>query len=508
MFVLHEITRLDLIALAICAALVCYALYTKVKHIQRTSEHGLLPPGPPGHWLYGNTTPRPYAHRQFHEWTKEYGPVFTLRQGRKILIIVGRYQAAVDILEKEGANTADRPRSIAAGETLSGGMRILLTGVGERLKKLRRALHSQLQLKVVDTYEPIQMANAKNMLLDILQDPSHHQAHAKRYAASVIMSMAYGKTTPTSYSDPEVRSINKFTMRVGATIQPGKWMVDVFPLLRYVPGYFRTLKEWHKEELALYTSQVETVRKQLVSESGQARPSFAKYLLERQAEYDLRDNELAYLAGSMFGAGSDTSASAISVAIMAAATHSDAQKKVQEELDSVVGRDRLPNFGDMDVLPYTMAFVLETFRWRPITPGGFMHKATQDIFWKEYCIPEGAAIIGNHWAIARDPAVYPDPESFKPQRWIREDGKVKEDMKNYHAFGFGRRVCPGQHVAVRSVFINTALILWAFGLSGDPSNPIDTLAFTDTANAHPLPYHVKFSPRVDRLRDLIEEDIE
>ena len=78
------------------------------------------------------------GYRKFEEWTKEYGPVFTLRQGSQTIIVIGRLQAAMDIMEKEGTNTFDRPRSIAAGETLSGGMRLLLTPAGERFKKMRR----------------------------------------------------------------------------------------------------------------------------------------------------------------------------------------------------------------------------------------------------------------------------------------------------------------------------------------------------------------------------------
>lgn len=70
--------------------------------------------------------------------TKEYGPVFSLRQGTRVFIIIGRYQAAMDIMEKQGASLADRPRSIAVGEILSGGMRILVEGAGDRLRRLRR----------------------------------------------------------------------------------------------------------------------------------------------------------------------------------------------------------------------------------------------------------------------------------------------------------------------------------------------------------------------------------
>jgi len=78
------------------------------------------------------------AYRHFEKWTQEYGPVFSLRQGFTTTIVVGRLQAANEIMEKEGAALVDRPHNISAGETLSGGMRVLLTPAGDRFKKMRR----------------------------------------------------------------------------------------------------------------------------------------------------------------------------------------------------------------------------------------------------------------------------------------------------------------------------------------------------------------------------------
>jgi cytochrome P450 len=79
----------------------------------------------------------------------------------------------------------------------------------------------------------------------------------------------------------------------------------------------------------------------IFKESGQEiSQSFGKYLLERQKDLELSDNETAYLAGSMFGAGSDTTASAISVSVMAAACYPKAHAKVREELDNVIGKER------------------------------------------------------------------------------------------------------------------------------------------------------------------------
>ncbi|KAG6875606.1 hypothetical protein C0993_008334, partial [Termitomyces sp. T159_Od127] len=125
--------------------------------------------------------------------------------------------------------------------------------------------------------------------------------------------------------------------------------------------------------------------------------SFAKYLIERQESLSVSDDETAYLAGALFGAGSDTTASAISVGVLAAACYPAAARKVQEEIDLVVGRERPPTPADYEGgrMPQLQAFVHESFRWRPVTAGGFAHKATRPIVYGEYVITNGATVIRN-----------------------------------------------------------------------------------------------------------------
>ncbi|KAG1895682.1 cytochrome P450 [Suillus fuscotomentosus] len=438
--------------------------------------------------------PKSYAPVQFARWTEQYGPVFSLKQGHRISVIIGRHQAAVDIMEKEGANLADCPRSIAAHETLTDGLGLLLEGSGERFRRLRRVLHAGLQPEVAETYEPIQTRHSKNLVLNILNDPKNHQGHTMRYSASVVMSFTYGKITPTSYTDLEVVAVNKTLARFHQAIRPGAYLVDTYPILRFVPGYLSQLKAWQKEEHALYHRQLDAVRRQM--REGTTRPSFARFILEHQKQYQLEDKDLGYVAGPMFAAGSDTTSSAITIMMMAAATHTDAQARVQEEFDNIVGRTRVPTFDDQEMLPQVTAFMLESLRWRPVSLGGFAHRATKDIIWKNYLIPAGTTVIGNHWAIANDPEIFPEPHTFNPQRWIDDAGRVRGDLR-FFTFGFGRRVCPGQHVANRSVFITTALILWAFRLSENPAAKIDTLAFSDSANIRAAPFEICLEKRIN-----------
>ena len=93
----------------------------------------------------------------------------------------------------------------------------------------------------------------------------------------------------------------------------------------------------------------------------------------------MSDNEAAYLAGGMFGAGSDTTASGISLSVLAATCYPQELERVREELERVVGMERPPTLMDEDELPQTMAWVLETFRWRPVTAGGLIHKSTNPV---------------------------------------------------------------------------------------------------------------------------------
>ncbi|KAH9842975.1 cytochrome P450 [Rhodofomes roseus] len=464
-----------------------------------------LPPGPPGHWLFGNAPPPPYAYRYYADLTEKYGPVVSLRYGKRIICIVGRYQAATDILIKHSGETMDRPRLIAAFEILSGGLRVVLTPAGDRIKRYRKALHAFLAKDVAENYKPMQTRNAMTYVWDCFTRPEEHMDHSKRYAASIVITLTYGKTTPTSYSDPEVQNINRVARHFGAALRPGAHFVDTYPFLKYIPGYLKHLYRYHEEELVFFHEMIAGVKAKL--SRGEASESFVAYLLKEQQNLRVSDNELAYLAGAMFAAGSDTTASALSVVTMAAALHPEAQARVQAQLDKVVGRDRAPTFEDEDMLPEVTAFFMETARWRPQFASGFAHRATKDIIWKDYVIPAGAEVIGAHWAIARDPDVYPDPERFDPQRWLDEDGQLRKDMR-YFRFGFGRRVCVGEHLADNSVFINTALMLWAFNITEDPARSIDPDALTDEANVFPQPYAANFTPRVDRLEELLRRDDE
>ncbi|KAG1797387.1 cytochrome P450 [Suillus plorans] len=463
-----------------------------------------LPPGPSARWFWSNALPAVNICHALTDMVREYGPIVSFRQGSQVIIVIGSIEAAIDIMEKEGALLVDRPRSIAAGEMLSNGMRVVLARYGDRLRRLRKAVHTHLQPKAAETYQDMQREHAMGFILDMLNDPKNHQKHAHRYAVSVILQVAYGKSAPTANTDPEIVRIRRITERFQVAIRPGAYLVDRVPLLRYLPGYGKQLYEWHTEELEFYRHQLSRVKSEV--DQNIAGSSFTKTLLENAEGHQLSTDEMSYLAGTLFAAGSDTAsrtAVGITAIIMAAACHPLAQAKVHEELDMVIGSDRAPTFQDSSSLPQLHAFLLEALRWRPIVRIGFPHRATKDIFWQGYCIPEGATVYGCHWTLSRDPIAFPDPDDFNPQRWLDSEGRLKDDMK-FIVYGFGRRVCPGMHLANHSLYINLALLLWSFRIAQRPGAPINTHAFSDAVIAHAAPFEIDVIPRmkVAKLKEM------
>lgn len=153
--------------------------------------------------------------------------------------------------------------------------------------------------------------------------------------------------------------------------------------------------------------------------------------------------------------------------LLAIVLHPQWLTKLQTEVDSVCGPTRLPTLDDMPHLPLVRAVIKEVLRWRPVTAGGVPHYSIRDDVYNGIFIPAGTNVHANQWAIHREAALYPDPETFKPERWLdpsyptyREPLTTYPNMHNYSAFGFGRRICPGRNIAERSLYLQVARVAW------------------------------------------------
>jgi len=167
------------------------------------------------------------------------------------------------------------------------------------------------------------------------------------------------------------------------------------------------------------------------------------------------------------------------------------QHRVQAEIDSVVGRRRLPNFEDRASLPYVDAVLRETMRWHPVLPL-VGHATSEDDIYRGYYIPQGSVIMANLWAMSHNEEKYPNPNMFIPERFLREDGTLNDDNIPW-VFGFGRRICPGRHVANVTLWSAMVCILALFKIKKTEGS--EDGKWTTGMTSHPLPFPCRFVPR-------------
>lgn len=233
-------------------------------------------------------------------------------------------------------------------------------------------------------------------------------------------------------------------------------------------------------------------------------PSFVKHFVLEQGKFGLSDDEGAYVLGTLFEAGSGTTAAAMMSFCLAMTLYPEWQNLAHKEID-VCGQ-QMPAFRDIPPLPMVRAVVKEVLRWRPVTAGGVPHQLTRDDTYNGAFLPAGSAAHANQWAIHREPALYPDPERYNPKHWLLPEFPTYKELlsqfpnlQNFSSFGFGRRICPGQNTTERSLHILTVTILWAgrFSKKKDASGcEINVLDYDYMSgfNTQPNPFHSTIKP--------------
>ncbi|THU76037.1 cytochrome P450, partial [Dendrothele bispora CBS 962.96] len=205
-------------------------------------------PGPRRLPILGNvfqmTLDRPW--HLFHQWSKEYGPLTYLNIIGKPIIVINTAKAANDLLVRRASNYTDRPRNIIASKYISGGMNFSISS-GERWKKMRRVSEVQLGLKSLVPYQDLQTDQAIILAYEILTDPKNRAKHILRATASVILSLLYDQAPLKSLNDSSVNLMDEYLHKATRAAQPGNNLVEIFPVLEYIPAYF---SKWKRESTA------------------------------------------------------------------------------------------------------------------------------------------------------------------------------------------------------------------------------------------------------------------
>ncbi|RAL13463.1 cytochrome P450 [Aspergillus homomorphus CBS 101889] len=517
---------------ALIAVLLILAGYLATTLTSR-KKHPPLPPGPPRKPIIGNLNdlPRP-GQKDWLHWLKHkelYGPISSLSVFGQTIIILNEARHAVDLLEKRSAIHSSRPQQNFA--EMSGWDNVLGSVKStERLRETRKNLHREIgSNKSVARFNDVQTAEVGRFLVRVLASPGNLIQHIRKEAGAIILKMGYGYTVEPHARDPLVDLADRALEDFSVAMLPATYAVDFIPILRYLPAWFpgagfvRTARQYKKTVTAFSDLPYAFVRKQM--REGRFAPSFLSNLLEDQPELE-RGSEaevtVKWSAASLYAGGADTTVSSIATFFQAMALFPDVQRKAQAELDSLLGpATRLPTFDDRENLPYINALVKEVFRWHPVVPLDLSHVSVQDDVYEGYWIPKGASILANIWAFTHDPATYPDPDAFRPERFLPTSaaaaaatggaaGETGSEQRDPHflIFGFGRRVCPGRNLADANVFLTIAQALTVFRIRAPEQQSVGKEwkpVFLPGVISHPVPAGLRIEPRSERHRELVRE---
>ncbi|XP_072406275.1 cytochrome P450 2K1-like [Chiloscyllium punctatum] len=169
----------------------------------------------------------------------------------------------------------------------------------------------------------------------------------------------------------------------------------------------------------------------------------------------------------LFGAGTETTSTTVCWGLLLMMKYPDIQRKVQEEIDQVIGAGRAPVTEDRKRMPYTDAVIHEIQRFANIVPINLPHSTTEDTHVKGHFIPKGTYVITVLTSVLRDKTQWKTPKEFNPAHFLDADGNfVKRDA--FMPFSAGRRVCAGEALAKVELFLFFTTLLQKFHFQAPP----------------------------------------
>ncbi|KAG7089977.1 hypothetical protein E1B28_011601 [Marasmius oreades] len=372
---------------------------------RKPSKH-VYPPGPKPLPVLGNirdfTIKEPWLTAT--EWGRKYGDICYLHVLNWNVVFLNSLQAADDLLEKRGAIYSDRPTLQMSGELCGVEKIVALAKYDDGFKRQRRYVLQTLGPRIIPTYHSMIEHETAPLLRALVDSPSEYLGHVRKYAGGLALAVVYG-FRPVSKDDRFLAMAEECLDILANEIANGSgiWPVDVFPALKYVPSWFpgggfkKKAAVWKVKMREFADAPFEHAK--ACAEDGTIMPSFCSKLLSSEELDERTEDEIKWSANSMFAASSDANVASVCQFFLAMLQYPDIMKKAQEEIDRVVGSDRLPQFSDRDSLPYVEALLSEVWRWGAPTPMNLPHYTTQDDVYNGYFIPKNTIVVANMWLV-------------------------------------------------------------------------------------------------------------
>jgi len=466
--------------------------------------------------LIGNLLdfPKSNSAKVFTEWGNEYNSgILSASAFGYGLVVINDAKIADDLLEKRPGVYNDRP-STPIFKFVEWDLNMAIMPYGDKWRKNRKICHQNFHADAAKRYYSIQYGQVEKFLKNVLHEPEEFFEHITLLSISATMLMMYGYA-PETTKDPAIQAADESTKLVTTLFDFGGTIINFLPILYYVPSWVPGTKGKRTIEKVKYLAhEAKRIPWEHVAaalKNGTALPSLVTEVLERKATIGILPEEeerMSNLAHAIYSAGSDTTISSTRSFVYLMATHPEVQRIAQEEIDRVVGNDRLPEFSDRPNLPYIEAIYHELLRHSPPLPLCIPHALAEDDVYEGYFLPKGYSVMANVYAMTHNEAVYPDPFSFKPERFLDENGKMKPDSRIF-AYGFGRRICAGKDVASNFMWLVIISFLTSFNIGKAKDESGNEIEIDHTYHdvgviSHKKPFKCSITPRSQKMCQLIE----
>lgn len=332
-------------------------------------------------------------------------------------------------------------------------------------------------------------------------NPGHELTVA---AANVICALCFGKRY--GHDDVEFRALLQRVDEFGQTVGAGS-LVDVMPWLQSFPNpvrsVFNNFKHINTEFFKFVHDKVEQHRETFDPDvTRDMSDAFIGVIDKAESNNGLTTDHTDGTVSDLIGAGLDTVSTALHWLLLLLVKHPGMQTKLQELIDRVVGRDRLPSVEDRGHLAYVDAFIYETMRFTSFVPITIPHSTTSDVTIEGCHIPKDTVVFINQWSINHDPMKWKEPHIFDPSRFLDENGSLDKNMtNNVMIFSAGKRRCIGDQIAKVEVFLFFAILLHQCSFEKCPTEDL-TLNCSYGLTLKPLNYKIAVKPRGDVLKNV------
>lgn len=385
-----------------------------------------------------------------------------------------------------------------AQELMCKNKHIMFKPFGENFLLHQRLEASVLSPRASSCYTAIQDLESKQLLYNLLSTNDCSNQY-ERFSASVLYTLTFGFRILTGEEWQLKRSLECLENFTQAS-QVGVWIVDALPSLNSLP---RLLTPWKKTAENWYEDWADLHMRNM--QDALARPgwNWSKDFAAAKEARQMTPVDLSWDLGVLCDAGVETTHTTLQIFTLACLAYPGWISTAQRELDDIVGPDRLPDFDDLDKLPYIQAVVEENFRWRHIVPAGVPHATSQEDHYKGFLIPKGSMIVPLFIAMRNNEAIFDSPSEFRPERWLGKQPIAGN-------FGYGRRVCTGRFIARNSVTMAIARLLWAYNIRGKDGERVvvSEESFTTGFVSAPKHFDAVFEVRSERHRDVVEKEFE